>query len=78
MQETWQHVSGTVTAVCSGAKIRLLSASPADGYGFDLEKRGPVELEIKFEGNGRNTRSVTVVARCVAGAPEFSVEPSDD
>jgi hypothetical protein len=55
---------GTVTVRCSGDTVRLLYATPVDGYASTVESRGPVEVEVEFEGAGGNGR---VKASCSAG-----------
>ncbi|TIC80435.1 hypothetical protein E8D34_18795 [Nocardioides sp. GY 10113] len=75
---TWQGAGGVVTASCSGRAVRLVSAQPADGYRAKVGDGSSEALEVEFEGGEDEGGSVTVVARCVAGAPAFAVERERD
>jgi hypothetical protein len=66
---TWDVSGGQVGAVCTGSTIGLLYATPAGGWGVEVEHAGPAEVEVEFAGGDRETR---VRARCVAGTPELT------
>ncbi len=80
---TWQGPAGTVTTRCSGPRISLASASPRDGWGMEIDKRGPQEVEVKFDrgetdsedsdGSEGGERETEVRARCRGGAPSYDV-----
>ncbi len=77
VQRTWQGGPGTTTVRCSGSRASLQSATPNDGYRVEVGGRGPGEVEVTFQGGGRQ---VQVTAVCVSGGPRFSTETetSDD
>ncbi|MGZ8742182.1 MAG: hypothetical protein ACXWXO_04600 [Nocardioides sp.] len=52
----------------------MKSASPNNGYRVEVEKRGPEEIEVKFESASRELK---VDARCADGVPRFDVEADD-
>ncbi|MEP6814016.1 MAG: hypothetical protein ABI873_00535 [Marmoricola sp.] len=62
-----------MTTACTGSRISLRSASPADGWRVSTDATGPDEVEVKFDsGQGE----VTVRAQCSGGTPAFQVESS--
>lgn len=64
-----------MTVRCAGSRPGLESATPSNGYRFEVEREGPGELEVTFKSA---TREVKVVARCSGGVPRFAVEADDD
>ena len=66
---TWQGRAGVVTAVCQGSEIALLGAQPEEDVVVHVLDRGPDQLTVDFRGEA----SVTVVARCRNGRPDFDV-----
>ena len=78
-RRTWEDLGMLLGAECDGAAIRLVSASPADGYAVTTKDDGPDELEVEFEGReDEEGTSVTVTARCVGGVPAFTSTTQDD
>ena len=63
---TYSTAGGTVTATCSGYFIRLVSATPTDGYAVEVLDRGPATVDVHFTGRGAEIQ-VRVV--CFGGAP---------
>ncbi len=66
---TWDVAGGQVAAVCTGATIGLLYATPAGGWGVEVDHAGPAEVEVEFRSGDRESR---VRAECVAGTPELT------
>ena len=58
---------------CSGTDASLVSASPADGYSMEVDKRGPDEVRVEFS---RGDQELRVEARCAGGVPAFEVDES--
>ncbi len=73
---TWLGDAGRVSASCTGSRVALGSASPANGWRVEVDKRGPEEVEVTFE-QGDGGPEVRVRARCVSGAPQFRVDRDD-
>ena len=79
---TWQGAAGAVSARCLGARISLVSASPADGWRMEVDKRGPEEVRVHFERGETDDesesepheREAQVDAWCRGGVPRFAVE----
>jgi hypothetical protein len=71
---TWDVTGGQVAAACAGSAIRLLYATPTDGWTVLVEGTGPQEVDVRFTRDGARTR---VRAECVAGTPE-SRSTTDD
>jgi hypothetical protein len=67
---TWQGEAGVVTAVCRGSEIALVGAQPEEGETVRVLDRGPDQLTVAFRGEDA---SMTVVARCRDGRPDFDV-----
>jgi len=67
---TWTVNGGTVAAVCTGAVISLLYATPQDGWTVDLGATGPDHLSVELKSSDRETK---VTAVCVAGVPQQTV-----
>lgn len=63
---TYATAGGTVTVACSGYLIRLIAATPSDGYAVDVLDRGPATVDVHFTGRGEEIR---VRAVCFGGAP---------
>lgn len=57
---------GTVTVACNGYLIRLVTATPGDGYSVDVLDRGPATVDVHFTGSDGEVR-VRVV--CFGGGP---------
>lgn len=73
-ERSWQGVVGVVVARCTGSAISLRSATPSDAYRVEVGSRGPAEVEVKFEGGGRE---VKVRAECAGGTPAFEQESGE-
>jgi hypothetical protein len=63
---TFSVRGGVVTVGCSGATIRLASASPNDGYRLDVRENGPARVDVGFVGHDDDS-SITLV--CTNGTP---------
>jgi hypothetical protein len=72
---TWDVTGGQVSAACAGATIRLLYATPADGWTVEVEATGPQEVEVRLTRDASRTR---VRAECLAGTPELTRNGADD
>ena len=64
---TFATSGGVVTATCSGFFIRLVAATPADGYSVDVLDRGPGSVHVHFV--GRAGEEVRVRLVCFSGRP---------
>jgi len=75
VQRTWHGQGGAVVVSCSGGSMTLDSVQPDPGFAVEVEKRGPREVEVQFEGREDESENETKVkASCVAGTPIFEVE----
>jgi hypothetical protein len=72
--EVWHGSVGLLSVHCDGRIARLESATPANGYGVEVEHNGTRELEAKFESS---TREVRVNVTCADGEPVWSVGNDD-
>jgi hypothetical protein len=72
---SWQGEAGIVTARCSGNRIVLQSATPANGYAVTVTKREADEVRVELT---RGDQEVRVEARCTAGVPTIEAEQRDD
>ncbi len=83
-ERTWAGRAGSVTARCTGGRIALTSATPADGWRMEVEERGPGRVRVELHavsgeraGEGSEDGgedSVDVVAECSGGVPRFRVQ----
>ena len=64
---TFSTAGGEVTATCSGYFIRLVAATPADGYAAVVLDRGPARVHVHFEERGGDVVRVRLV--CFGGRP---------
>lgn len=64
---TFSTTGGVVTATCSGYFIRLVAATPADGYAVEVLDRGPASVDVHFKGRGGDEIRVRLV--CFGGRP---------
>jgi hypothetical protein len=60
---------------CELDRIRLLGATPADGYRLEVEQESE-EVQVHFEREDPSDE-VQVAARCSQGVPHFDVEQGD-
>ncbi len=75
---TWSGKGGSVTARCTGPKIRV-TAFPASGFNVDeLEYEGLSQAKVKFQRNGAQELESEVTALCRNGAPQFRAEVSNE
>lgn len=63
-ERLWTGTAGTVSASCNGTALRLLGASPADGWRVDRDSPATVLFE-------RASTEVRVRMWCSAGVPVF-------
>lgn len=68
---SWRGTVGRVTASCSGDDVSVDTVVPQPGYTVEFYSRGPVKLELEFEGREEEEGGVRLVVRCVSGAPQF-------
>ena len=68
---SWQLTGGTVGASCRGPAIRLLYASPLDGWAYRLEHLERSSLAVGFT---RGRVRADLAARCAHGVPTRMVE----
>lgn len=73
--DSWRGAAGVVTVSCEPGRVRLLGASPADGYRLEVEQEDD-EVQVHFE-REHPSDEVQVRARCVNGTPRFDVETED-
>ncbi|PFG17584.1 hypothetical protein ATK74_2157 [Propionicimonas paludicola] len=66
----WRGAVGRVTATCKGDDISIGTVVPQPGYTAEFYNRGPVRLELEFEGT-QGGSDVYLIVRCVDGAPQF-------
>ena len=71
LRGTWQADAGVVTADCQGAAITLAGAQPAEDVVVKVLDPGPDQLVVTFRGEDAGT--ITLVARCRGGQPDFTV-----
>ena len=64
---TYSTEGGVVTASCSGFFIRLVAATPTDGYAVEVLDRGPASVHVHFVGRGHEESRVRLV--CFGGRP---------
>jgi hypothetical protein len=64
---TFSTSAGVVTASCSGYFIRLVAATPADGYAVDVLDRGPGSVHVHFVGRAGDETGIRLV--CFGGQP---------
>ena len=71
VRKTFRTGGGTVIAQCVGARVQVLSMSPAQGYavhdGIDRQLRSSAEVE--FRGRGDSDDRVKADLRCSGGVP---------
>lgn len=52
----FSSAGGVVTVTCTGFFIRLVTASPADGYAVEVLDRGPATVDVHFSRSGEEVR----------------------
>lgn len=68
--KTWTGAAGSVRVSCTGGTIKLLGATPADGWRVERAESGS-DVDVRFE---RGEDEVEVEAQCGSNGPVFSVE----
>ena len=63
---TWDVTGGQVGTSCRGPVLRLLYATPVDGWSVEVKHAGSDELEVAFRQDPAET---TLHAVCVGGIP---------
>ncbi len=48
---TYTLIGGTVTLSFGNGEVRVASVAPNAGFDADIEKSGPIEVEVDFESN---------------------------
>ncbi len=83
VERTWAGSVGSVTARCTGSRIALAAATPADGWRMQVDERGPGRIEVEFRSATSDRAedesedhgdSVDVRAECAGGVPRFRVD----
>lgn len=72
--QTFATSAGTLGVQCTGTTLRLLLATPAQGYALDERSVGGTEAEVRFEGAGARVR---VRLSCATGAPRLVEQRTD-
>jgi len=72
--KTWTVAGGTVSVSCQAAAISLVYASPLDGWRVEIEKRGPVTVEVDLDREGQG---IKLKATCVNGIPQETTEANE-
>lgn len=72
---TYQLSGGWVRIRYSIQEVNLVDAGPYAGFSMKIEKTGPDEVEVEFEGE---SYEATFRARIVAGVLDVSVSEDDD
>lgn len=72
--KTWTGAAGSVRVSCTRGVIKLVGATPADGWRVERAESDS-DVEVRFE---RAESEVDVKARCGASGPVFSVESDKD
>lgn len=73
--EVWRERGGDLSVRCTGSRIELLYATPADGWTVRVEESGPEEVHVKFR-SARDENELE--ARCVSGRPSLDSETDED
>ncbi len=72
---TFPTTAGTLGVQCAGPALRLVYATPAQGYALDERTVSGSEAEVRFEGDGTRVR---VRLSCSTGAPRLLEVRTDD
>ncbi|MDX6375145.1 MAG: hypothetical protein QOD98_4133 [Nocardioidaceae bacterium] len=73
--DSWRGEAGVLTVSCSSSRIRLLGATPADGYRVEVEQEEH-RVQAHFQREDP-ADEVQVMAHCSGGLPQFEVEQDD-
>ncbi len=76
-RRTWQGPGGYVSVECLGRAISLVAAQADAGFVVEVNKRGPDEVDVAFEGQGEEGRETEVSAVCRSAVPTFEVSAED-
>ena len=72
---TLSSTGGAVAVECTGSEtVRMLYATPANGWRITVESRGPDDVEVEFV---RGDSELRTRAGCDGGAVDADVETSD-
>ena len=71
VRKTFRTSGGTIIARCVGARVQVLSMSPAQGYAVHdgIDRQPQDSAEVEFRSRGDNDDRVEADLRCSAGAP---------
>jgi hypothetical protein len=72
---TWNVTGGIVSASCRDSQIRLLLATPSDGWTVESGSTGPLKIEVSLH---RESQETHVVATCQSGVPTADVSTGSD
>jgi hypothetical protein len=67
----WSLIGGSVGASCDDGTIRLLYATPVDGWSMGVGDDGPDRIEVRFRDGGAESR---LDAHCANGRPLAQIE----
>jgi hypothetical protein len=73
-EETTETEGGTVISRCEGTFVRVVSASPAQGYRVDSDDDVEDHPSVKFQSG---EREIEVRLRCVDGTPDAEIRYDD-
>jgi hypothetical protein len=65
---TFSTAAGTLGVQCTGTALRLLYATPAEGFALDEREVSGTDAEVRFEDEGTKVR---VRVSCATGAPQL-------
>ncbi len=71
---TFTTAAGTLGVQCTGSALRLVYATPAQGWALDERSVGGTEAEVRFQGAGSRVR---VRLSCASGAPRLVEQRTD-
>ena len=73
--QTFAVTAGTLGVQCAGSTLRLLYATPAQGYAIDERSVGGAEAEVRFRGAGTRVR---LRLSCATGVPRLVEQRTDE
>jgi hypothetical protein len=71
---TFATAAGTLGVQCTGTVLRLLYATPAQGYALDERSVSGTEAEVRFRGDGARVRARL---SCATGLPRLVEQRTD-
>jgi hypothetical protein len=78
-RKTFATPGGTVVARCTGARVQIVSTSPAQGWALHDQDSGPQdEAEAEFRATDDDHRRVKINVRCASGTPVIATRLEED